>query len=65
MPQGQPSLVNSVTNCEKRSIGSNGGFGYRSINEGYDIALMDSMILAQWYCGQKTKATVKRQKISY
>lgn len=63
--KGQPSLVNSVTNCEKRTIGSNGGFGYRSINEGYDIALMDSMILAQWYCGQRTKATVKRQKISY
>ncbi len=62
---GQPSLVNSVTNCEKRQIGSNGGFGYRSINEAYDIALMDSMILAQWICGQKTKPTVKRQKISY
>ena len=62
---GQPSLANSVTNCEKRAIGSNGGFGYKSINEAYDIALMDSMILAQWMCGQKTKKTVKRQKISY
>lgn len=62
---GQPSLTDSVTNCEKRQIGSNGGFGYKSINEAYDIALMDSMILAQWMCGQKTKQTVKRQKISY
>lgn len=62
---GQPSLMCSVTNCEKRAIGSNGGFGYRSINESFDIALMDSMILAQWICGQKTKKTVKRQKISY
>ena len=62
---GQPSLMCSVTNCEKRAIGSNGGFGYRSINESFDIALMDSMILAQWICGQKTKRTVKRQKISY
>ena len=62
---GQPSLVNSVTNCEKRQIGSNGGFGYKSINEAYDIALMDSMILAQWMCGQKTKPNVKRQQISY
>lgn len=62
---GQPSLVNSVTNCEKRQIGSNGGFGYKSINEAYDIALMDSMILAQWMCGQKTKENVKRQKVSY
>ena len=64
--KGQPSLTNSVTNCEKRQIGSNGGFGYKSINDdAYDIALMDSMILAQWICGQKTKATVTRQKISY
>ena len=29
------------------------------------IALMDSMILAQWICGQKTKKNVTRQKISY
>jgi phage terminase large subunit-like protein len=63
--KGQPSLTNSVTNCEKRQIGSNGGFGYKSINDAYDIALMDSMILAQWVCGQKTKKTVTRQKISY
>ena len=62
---GQPSMVSSVTNCEKRTIGTNGGFGYRSINEAYDIALMDSMILAQWICGQKTKKSAKRQKISY
>ena len=62
---GQPSMVCSVTNCEKRTIGTNGGFGYRSINEAYDIALMDSMILAQWICGQKTKKTAKRQRSSY
>lgn len=62
---GQPSMICSVTNCEKRTIGANGGFGYRSINEAYDIALMDSMILAQWICGQKTKRSAKRQKISY
>ncbi len=62
---GQPSMICSVTNCEKRTIGTNGGFGYRSINEAYDIALMDSMILAQWICGQKTKKTAKRQRSSY
>lgn len=62
---GQPSMICSVTNCEKRTIGANGGFGYRSINEAYDIALMDSMILAQWICGQKTKKTAKRQRSSY
>ena len=62
---GQPSMICSVTNCEKGTIGSNGGFGYRSINEAYDIALMDSMILAQWICGQKTKKSAKRQRSSY
>ena len=60
---GQPSMANSVANCEKRTIGSNGGFGFRSINDAYDIALMDSMILAQWICGKKSKTV--RQKISY
>lgn len=45
---GQPSLVQSVTNCEKRPIGSKGGFGFRSIKKDVDISLMDSMILAYW-----------------
>lgn len=61
---GQPSMINSVTNCEKRAIGSNGGFGYRTINDAYDIAIMDSMILAQWICGQKTRRREKRQRAS-
>ncbi len=61
---GQPSMICSVTNCEKRAIGSNGGFGYRSINESYDIAIRDSMILAQWICGQKTRKTSHRQRSS-
>lgn len=62
---GQQSMVSSVTNCEKRPIGSNGGFGYRSINELYDIAIMDSMVLAQWICGQKTKKSARKPRYSY
>lgn len=46
----QPSLTAVVTNCEKRNIGSNGGFGYRSRLEDQDIALMDSVLLAHWVC---------------
>jgi len=42
--RGQPSLSQVVTNCEKRGIGTSGGFGYRSQIEEYDIALMDSVI---------------------
>lgn len=61
---GQPSLVNAVGNCEKRAIGSNGGFGYKSIKDDVEIALLDSVILAYWICAE-TKPTRRKQKISY
>lgn len=60
---GQPSLVNVVTNCEKRAIGTNGGFGYKSTKDGADSSLLESAIFAYWSC-----ATVKKpqkQKVSY
>lgn len=54
---GQPSLRQSATNCEKRTIGSSGGFGYKSQREGVNIALLDSAILALWNCNhEKIKA---------
>ena len=61
--KGQPSLEQVVTNCDKRPIGSGGGFGYRSQVEDYDIALMDSILLAHWLCVD-AKPVVK-QKIRY
>ena len=61
--KGQPSLEQVVTNCERRAIGSNGGFGYRSQLEDYDVALMDSVMLAHWICSE-AKPPVK-QKIMY
>lgn len=61
---GQPSLANAAGNCEKRLIGTNGGFGYRSIKEGVEIALLDSAILAYWACAT-TKTAKKKQRISY
>ncbi len=60
---GQPSLVQVVSNCEKRAIGSNGGYGFKSILEGADISLMDSMILAYWRCS--TKKETKKQQVGY
>lgn len=60
---GQPSLVQAVSNCEKRMIGSGGGFGYKAIKEGVEIALMDSVILAHWICN--TSKERRKQKISY
>ncbi len=59
----QPSLTQVVINCDKRLIGSNGGFGYRSQFDDMDIGLMDSALLAHWVCSEfKPK---KKQKISY
>ena len=61
---GQESLMQSVTNCEKRPIGTNGGFGYRSLVESYDITIMESAILAYWICAT-TKEAQQKQSISY
>lgn len=59
---GQPALAAVVSNCEKRAIGSHGGFGYSSLTEN-DIAIMDSMILALWQAAQEKER--KPQSISY
>lgn len=59
----QSAAEQVITNCEKRAIGSGGGFGYKSQLEGADIAILDSMILAHWICSE-TKAK-KKQNISY
>lgn len=59
----QYSLTEVVTNCLKRNIGSGGGFGYKSMYDDRDIALMDSAILALWGC--KNQKEKKIQKVSY
>ena len=60
---GQPSLTKVVTNSDKRNIGTNGGFGYRSQFDDMDISLMDSAMLAHWACTEfKPKA---KQKVRY
>lgn len=59
----QPSLTQAISNCEKRAIGSNGGFGYRAQREDIEIALLDSVIYAYWAC--KEYKEKKKQKISY
>lgn len=59
----QPSLSQVISNCEKRAIGTNGGFGFKAIKEEHEIALMDSIIIAHWLCA--TTKEKKKQKISY
>ena len=61
--KAQPSLVLSATNCEKRAIGSNGGFGYKSLTPDTEIALLDSVILAHWLCNEYKEKP--KQKINY
>lgn len=60
---GQPSLAAVVTNSEKRNIGTNGGFGYKSQFEDMDISLMDSALLAHWAC--KNVKPKKKQQARY
>lgn len=61
--KAQPSLVCSATNCEKRAIGSNGGFGYKSLTPDTEIALLDSVILAHWIANEYKEK--KKQSINY
>lgn len=57
----QPSLTRAVTNCQKRNIGSQGGFGYATIYDDIDITLMDAVILAVWAI--ETYKEPRKQKI--
>ncbi|MBQ8559056.1 MAG: terminase [Tyzzerella sp.] len=60
---GQPSVEQIVGNCEKRAIGTNGGFGYKAQKEGIEVAILDSIILAYWACS--TSKEKKKQRVSY
>lgn len=60
---GQPSVTQIISNCEKRAIGSRGGYGFKSLLDGARIELMDSIILAYWLCS--TKKEVRKPKIGY
>ena len=59
----QSAATQVITNCEKRAIGSNGGFGYKSQLDGADISIMESMALANWQCVESKEE--RKQTISY
>lgn len=61
---GQPALVQSVTNAEHRAIGSNGGYGYKTLKAGVDSSLMDAMLLAVW-AADEFSADPRKQKVDY
>jgi len=58
----QPAVEQIVSNCDKRTIGSNGGFGYKSIRDDCEVAILDSLLLAYWLCASHKE---KKQRISY
>lgn len=58
---GQPGVVEVVSNCQKRAIGSHGGFGYQALMEDLQIEILDSIVLAYWQAKEakgKKKARV-------
>lgn len=59
----QPALSQSVSNCEKRTIGTSGGFGYKSLRDDIDVVLLESIVLAYWACAESKEH--KKQKRSY
>lgn len=60
---GQPSVTQAISNCEKRLIGTNGAFGYRSIHEGVDVSIVESLALAYWLSTQAKERA--KQRIGY
>ena len=60
---GQPSVTQSISNCEKRMIGTNGAFGFRSLKEGIDVSIVESIALAYWACS--TQKERRKQRVWY
>lgn len=60
---GQPSVTQSIANCEKRMIGTNGAFGFRSLKPEVDVTIVESMALARWMCS--TSRERRKQRIGY
>lgn len=60
---GQPGLRQSVVNCQHRAIGSGGGYGYKTLDDDIEVALMESLVLATHACSMAKE--VKKQVVSY
>lgn len=60
---GQPSLRQSVCNCQHRAIGSGGGYGYKTLDDDIEVSLMESMTIAAYACAQAKE--VKAQRVFY
>ena len=61
--KGQPALRQSVTNCKHRAIGNGGGYGYATLDDNIEVALIESTVLATHACFNAKEA--KKQRVSY
>ena len=60
---GQPALRQSVTNCNHRAIGNGGGYGYKTLDDDVEVALIEATVLATHACSNFKE--VKKQSVSY
>lgn len=60
---GQPAMRQSVSNCQHRTIGSGGGYGYKTLDDDIEVALIESAVLATHACATAKEA--KKQRIGY
>ena len=56
----QEALRNAISNCTHRPIGSKGGFGYDTLDDAYEVALIESISLAYWLCSE-SKAKIQQK----
>lgn len=56
----QDALRQAISNCKHRAIGSKGGFGYETLDDAYEVSLIESVSLAFWACSE---AKPKRKQI--
>lgn len=61
--KGQPALRQSVSNCKHRAIGSGGGYGYQTLDDAIEVALIESAVLATHAC--LTAKEAKKQRVGY
>ena len=60
---GQLSVEQVASNVKKRNIGSHGGFGYETLMDDLEIAILDAIIFAFWSCSRQKEHKV--QKVTY
>ena len=60
---GQPALRQSVTNCKHRAIGNGGGYGYQTLDDDIEVALIEATVMATHACANAKEG--RKQRVSY